>query len=69
VLQDKTAQDAYNALIDRETLELVLEQGLKEKEEYRQYKDKIVEFLMNMRNKIDINDLTVYPPPCYPSPS
>jgi hypothetical protein len=63
----RTAQDAYNVLTDRRSLEIILEQG--SHEEHRQYKDKIIVFLMNMKDKIDIDDLTVYPPPMYPSPS
>jgi hypothetical protein len=61
------AQDAYNALVDRRSLKQVLDQGLDE--EHRQYKDTIIEFFMKMRDNVDINDLTVYPPPMYPSPS
>jgi hypothetical protein len=41
-----------------ETLEKVLKQGLKE--EHMQYKDGIVNFLMNMRDRIKVEDLTFY---------
>jgi hypothetical protein len=48
----------YNVLTDKETLEKVLLQGLKE--EHMQYKDNIVGFFMNMKDKIRIEDLRVY---------
>jgi dsDNA-binding SOS-regulon protein len=54
----KSAADAYNALTNRETLKVVLQQGLKE--EHIQYKDKIVEFLMKMKDRIKIEDMKVY---------
>jgi hypothetical protein len=37
---------------------MVLQQGLKE--EHMQYKDKILDILTNMKDKIRIEDLTVY---------
>jgi hypothetical protein len=48
----------YQVLTDKEALEKVLQQGLKE--EHSQYKDKIVELFMNMRDRIKIEDLRVY---------
>ena len=46
------------ALTNKETLEKVLQQGLKE--EHIQYKDKIVELFTNMKDRIKVEDLTVY---------
>jgi hypothetical protein len=43
---------------DKEILQKVLQQGLKE--EYRQYKDRIVELFTNMKDRIKMEDLTVY---------
>jgi hypothetical protein len=60
VSQRRSAKDAYHVLTDRETLEMVLQQGLKE--EHIQYKDRIVELFTNMKDKIKLEDLTVYPP-------
>ena len=54
-----SAQDAYHILTNREILEKVLQQGLKE--EHVQYKDRIVELFMNIKDKIRVEDLTVYP--------
>jgi hypothetical protein len=54
----RSAEDVYHVLTDKETLEMVLQQGLKE--EPMQYKDKIVELFMNMRDRIKIEDLRVY---------
>jgi hypothetical protein len=58
VFRIKSAEDVYNVLTDKETLEKVLLQGLKE--EHMQYKDNIVGFFMNMKDKIRIEDLRVY---------
>jgi hypothetical protein len=58
VFRIRNAADAYQVLTNKETLEKVLQQGLKE--EHMQYKDKIVEFLRNMKDRIKIEDLTVY---------
>jgi hypothetical protein len=41
VFRIRTAADAYQVLTNRETLEIVLQQGMKE--EHMQYKDRIVE--------------------------
>ena len=51
----RSAPDAYQALTNRETLEMVLQQGLKE--EHMQYKDSIVDILTNMKDKIRMEDL------------
>jgi hypothetical protein len=59
VFRIKNAKDVYNVLTDRETLEKVLQQGLKDK--HKRYKDEIVEFLLNMKNRTRVSDLTVYP--------
>jgi hypothetical protein len=59
VFRIKSVEDVYHALTERETLEKVLQQGLKD--EHKQYKDEIVEFLLKMKNRTKVNDLTVYP--------
>jgi hypothetical protein len=59
VFRIKSVEDVYHALTEREALERVLKQGLKE--EHKQYKDGIVKFLMNMKDKIKLDDLTLYP--------
>ena len=58
VFRIKSAEDVYHVLTDKETLEKVLQQGLKE--EHKQYKDRIVDILTNMKDKIRIEDLRVY---------
>ena len=58
VFRIRSAADAYEALTNKETLEKVLHQGLKE--EHIQYKDKIVELFTNMKDRIKAEDLTVY---------
>ena len=58
VFRIKSVADAYHALTNRETLEVVLQQGLKE--EHMQYKDSILDILTNMKDKIRIEDLRVY---------
>jgi hypothetical protein len=45
-------------LTNKEILEKVLQQGLKE--EHTQYKDRIVELITNMKDRIKVEDLTVY---------
>jgi hypothetical protein len=45
-------------LTDKEALEKILQQGLKE--EHMQYKDRIVEFFMNMKDRIKVEDMRVY---------
>jgi hypothetical protein len=49
----------YNALTDRETLNKVLEQGLEDKE-YQRQRDEIVNLFMFLKDKIKIEDLTLY---------
>jgi hypothetical protein len=56
----RNVQDVYNALTDKETLNKVLEQGIEE--EYRQHKNKLVDFFMNIKDKVRIEDLIVYEP-------
>jgi hypothetical protein len=58
VFRIKSAEDIYHTLTNRETLEKVLQQGLKE--EHKQYKDKIVKFFMNMKKTVKIEDLRFY---------
>jgi hypothetical protein len=58
VFRIRSAADAYQVLTNKETLEKVLQQGLKK--EYMQYKDKIVELFVGMKDKIKVEDLTVY---------
>jgi hypothetical protein len=58
----KSAKDVYDVLTDKETLEKVLQQGLKD--EHKRYKDEIVEFLLKIKNWIKVEDLTIYPS-CY----
>jgi hypothetical protein len=56
----RNVQDVYNALTDRDTFDKLLQQGLKE--EYQQYKEQIVEFFTNIKDKIKIEDLILYEP-------
>ncbi len=58
VFRIRTAADAYQVLTNREASETVLQQGLKE--EYMQYKDRIVELFTDMKDRIKVEDLTVY---------
>ena len=58
IFRIKSVEDLYHVLTDKETLEKVLQQGLKE--EHRQYKDNIVEFFMNLKNRIKVDDLRFY---------
>ena len=57
-IQIKNVQDVYNALTDKETFDKLLQQGLDE--EHQEYKDKIVQFFMSIKDKVRIEDL-----PCY----
>ena len=59
VFRIKSAEDVYHVLTDKEILEKVLQQGLKDG--HKRYKDEIVEFLLNMKNRTKVNDLTLYP--------
>ena len=58
VFRIRSAADAYEVLTNKETLEKVLHQGLKE--EHMRYKDRIVELFTNMKDRIKAEDLTVY---------
>jgi hypothetical protein len=58
IFRIKSAEDVYQVLTNKETLEMVLQQGLKE--EHMQYKDKIVDFFMNLKDRIRVEDLRVY---------
>jgi hypothetical protein len=56
----RNVQDVYNALTDRDTFDKLLQQGLRE--EYQQYKYDLVEFFMNIKDRISIKDLRMYEP-------
>jgi hypothetical protein len=58
VFRIRSAADAYQALTNRETLEMALQRGLKE--EHRRYKDEIVRFFMNMKDRVRAENLRVY---------
>ena len=58
VFRIRSAADAYHALTNMETLEMVLQQGLKE--EHMQYKDRIVELFTNIKDRVKVEDLRVY---------
>jgi hypothetical protein len=58
VFRIRRAADAYQALTNRETLEMALQRGLKE--EHRRYKDEIVRFFMNMKDRVRAENLRVY---------
>jgi hypothetical protein len=58
VFRIKSAKDVCHALTDKETLEKVLQQGLKE--EHVQYKDRIMELFTNMKDRVKGENLTVY---------
>ena len=58
VFRIRNAADAYEAMSNKEILEKVLQQGLKE--EHMQYREKIVEFFVDMKGKIKVEDLTIY---------
>jgi hypothetical protein len=53
-------KDVYNALTNRDTFGKLLQQGLEE--EYQQYKNQLIEFFMNMKDKVRIEDLIIYEP-------
>jgi hypothetical protein len=55
VFRIKSVEDVYNVLTDRETLEKVLLQGLKE--EHMQHKDSIVKFFIDMKDRIKVEDM------------
>jgi hypothetical protein len=54
----KSAEDVYKVLTDKEALEKEMQQGLKE--EHKQYKAKIIEFFVNMKDRIKVEDMRVY---------
>ena len=56
----RNVQDVYNALTDKDILDKLLQQGLKE--EHRQYKDELVDFFMTIKDKVRIEDLTIHEP-------
>ena len=58
VFRIRSAADAYHALMNRETLEMTLQQGLKE--EHMQFKDRIMELFTNIKDRIKVEDLRVY---------
>lgn len=58
VFRIKSGKDVYHVLTDKDALEKVLQQGLKE--EHKQYKDRIVELFMNIKDRIKVEDLRVY---------
>ncbi|HEX5977483.1 MAG TPA: hypothetical protein VFY68_09410 [Nitrososphaeraceae archaeon] len=55
-----TVKDVYNALTDRDTFDKLLQQVLKE--EYQIHRDEIVNLFMDLKDKIKIEDLTLYEP-------
>jgi hypothetical protein len=56
----RNVQEVYDALIDRETLDKVLKQGLDE--EYLKYKDQFADLFVRMKDKINIEDLHISEP-------
>jgi hypothetical protein len=58
-LHIKNKQELYHALTDRETLE----QGLEGEENQRQ-KDRIIDYFMNIKDKVKIEELRFYPCLC-----
>jgi hypothetical protein len=54
----KSIEDVHHVLTNKEILEKVLDQGLKE--EHKQFKDRIVEFFMNIKETIKREDLRFY---------
>ncbi len=56
----RNVQDIYNALTDRDRFEKLLQQGLKE--EYQGHREELVNFFMALKDKIKIEDLTLYEP-------
>jgi hypothetical protein len=67
----KNKQELYHALTDRETFSSILEQSYdnnkEEEAEYLKYnKDKIVDYFMNIRDKVKLEelDLNFYPCRC-----
>jgi hypothetical protein len=56
----RNVKDVYNALIDRDTFDKLLQQGLDE--EYQEYKDELIDFFISIKNKVRMEDLIVYEP-------
>jgi hypothetical protein len=56
----KNVQDVYNALTDRDTFDKLLQEGLDEG--YRGHRAEIVNLFMDLKDKIKIEDLTLYDP-------
>lgn len=59
IISIRNAQDIYHVLTDRETLDKILEQGLDE--ENLKHKDLILNFFMNIKDKVRIEDLFITP--------
>jgi hypothetical protein len=57
----RNVMDVYNALTNRETLDQLLDQGLDDKE-YQRYRDELVNLFISIKDKIKIEDLTLYEP-------
>jgi hypothetical protein len=57
----RNVQEVYNALTDRDTFDKLLQQGL-DNEEYQRHRDEIVNLFMSLKDKIRIEDLTLYEP-------
>lgn len=58
VFRIRSTKDAFHVLTNKETLEMVLQQGLKE--EHMQYKERIAELFTSMKDRIKVEDLTVF---------
>jgi hypothetical protein len=56
----KNAEDIYNALTDRETLDKLLQQALDE--EQLEYKDEIVELFMSIKDTIRMEEVAFHNP-------
>jgi hypothetical protein len=59
IIPIRNAQDVYNVLTVRETLDKILEQGLDE--ENLKHKDVILNFFMSIKDKVRIEDLFITP--------
>jgi hypothetical protein len=57
----RNVQDVYNALTNRDTFDKLLQKGLDD-EEYHRHRDELVNLLMGLKDKIKIEDLTLYEP-------
>jgi hypothetical protein len=56
VFRIENANDVYHPLTDTETLEKVLEQGLKD--DHKRYKDEIAMYFINMKDRIKPEDVS-----------